>query len=178
MLLYVTPVIFGSWFWKGKYLHNGCSVLVVMKGWGCPPDSCSDQLVLGGTYSSHWQLAAELDCVLRGLRGVDECLSLPALPLRVGLRADLLMCLKCCVSLGTERWKKIPEFWRWQRSSVSWETRREKSWIITGHKFKTYGGFLQIFWGNDNLLMFNQAVFIYVCFLAGCPCCKIARTRP
>lgn len=91
MLLYVTPVIFGSWFWKGKYLHNGCSVLVVMKGWGCPPDSCSDQLVLGGTYSSHWQLAAELDCVLRGLRGVDECLSLPALPLRVGLRADLLM---------------------------------------------------------------------------------------
>lgn len=34
------------------------------------------------------------------------------------------------------------------------------------------------FWsseGNDNL---NQAAFVYVCFLAGCLCCKTARTRP
>lgn len=168
MLLYVTPVIFRARFLKGKYLHNGCSVFALKKGWGCPPDTPSDQLVMGGTFSSHWQLAAELDCLLWGLRGVDECLSLPALPLRMGLLAALLMWSAVRVwgqRDGNSLTEKKTEFWRWQRSSVSWETRqREKRW--TGLSLDTNSKhMLNSFWSFGSMIIFQYLIkrFFYMC---------------
>lgn len=144
------------------YLHNGCSVIAVKKGWGCPPGAPFDQLVWGGTFSSHWQPAAELNCVLWGLREVDECLSLPALPLRVGLRAALLMW--SAPSLGTERWKELKGKSGDDRGPVwGWKRDRERKLNYLRIQIQNTCGILSDPLGNDGLLTFIEVLLYCMC---------------